>query len=276
MIVLLGDPAETTDRPRVAAYYTAAHTNYARDYMAAAETAIPPLEAWFGTPRRKVVIVELTDPNALPYDAGAYYFVPMRSVLPAAAEVAMARPVAHAMLDSPRPWIREGLTGFAQALIRERQAGRRAALAYLGQFSSALVVAEAESHSPQRPTPQPSSLPPGDSSSDAAARNRSAAAHHIRRTMCFFAPRPPTSGGCCAIWWATVALQSALAHYRPAEDRDTAYMQRLIEKQDGGEARSRSLLRRLGLPRPGPAAVAGGLGLRAPYARRADSDRRDH
>src|ERR1035438_2233113 len=28
------------------------------------------------------------------------------------------------------------------------------------------------------------------------------------------------------------ALQSALAHYHPADDRDTAYLQRLIEKQD--------------------------------------------
>ena len=51
VIVLLADPAETTDRPDVAAYYTAAHTNFARDYMAAAETVIPPLEEWFGTPR---------------------------------------------------------------------------------------------------------------------------------------------------------------------------------------------------------------------------------
>ena len=41
------------------------------------------------------------------------------------------------------------------------------------------------------------------------------------------------------VWWmlrdmvGDRVLQSALAHYRPAEDRDTAYMQRLIEKQDG-------------------------------------------
>ena len=51
VIVLLGDPAATTDRPHVAAYFTAAHTNYARDYMTAAESVIPPLEEWFGAPR---------------------------------------------------------------------------------------------------------------------------------------------------------------------------------------------------------------------------------
>jgi hypothetical protein len=233
VIVLLGDPAESTDRPRVDAYYTALHTNNARDYMAAAEMVIPPLELWFGTPRRKVVIVELTDPNALPYDAGTYYFVPMRSVLPAAAEVAMARPVAHAMLDSPRPWIREGLTGFAQALIRERQAGRRAALAYLGQFSSALVVAESESHNSQH-TSQASSLPPDESSS---AQPPGIGLQPLINTAddVFFRTKA------AYVWWmlrdmvGDRGLQSALARYQPAEDRDTAYMQRLIEKQDGGK-----------------------------------------
>ena len=65
--------------------------------MAAAENVIPPLEEWFGTARRKIVLVELTDPNALPYETGVYYFVPLRSVQRAGAEVAMARLAAHAM-----------------------------------------------------------------------------------------------------------------------------------------------------------------------------------
>jgi hypothetical protein len=221
VIVLLGDPAETTSRPRVAAYYTAAHTDYARDYMAAAETVIPPLEEWFGIPRRKVVLVELTDPNALPYEAGTYYFVPMRKMPHAAAEVALARPVAQAMLDSPRPWIREGLTGFAQALIREQQGGRRAALAYLGQFRSTLAVAEAQSHS---------SLPPGESSS---VQPPGIGPQPLIDTAdeVFFRTKA------AYVWWmlrdmvGDRVLQSALAHYQPAEDRDSGYMQRLIEKQ---------------------------------------------
>jgi hypothetical protein len=226
VIVMLGDPAETTDRPHVSAYYTTPHTNFARDYMAAAEAVIPPLEQWFGSPRRKVVLVELTDPNALPYDAGTYYFVPMRAVPHAAAEAAMARPVAHTMVDSPRPWIREGLTGFAQALIRERQAGRRAALAYLGQFSSTLALAEAESHGSL-----PSSLPPGESSTVQPGIGLqpliTTADEMFFRTKATY------------VWWmlrdmvGDRVLQSALAHYQPAQDRDTAYMQRLIEKQDG-------------------------------------------
>jgi hypothetical protein len=225
VLVLFSDPAETTDRPRVAAYYTAAHTNFARDYMAAAETVIPPLEPWFGTPKSKVVLVELTDPNALPYDAGPYYFVPMRSVSRAAAEVALVRPVVHTMVESPRPWIREGLTSFAQALIRERQAGRRAAFAYLGQFGSALAVAEAQSHSP---------LPVGETSGEASSTQPPASALQPLITTAdemFFRTKA------AYVWWmlrdivGDRVLQAALAKYHAADDHDTAYMQRLIETQ---------------------------------------------
>jgi hypothetical protein len=221
VIVLLADSAETTDRPHVSAYYTAAHTNFARSYMAAAESVIPPLEAWFGSPRRKVVLVELTDPNALPYDVGSYYFVPLRVVQHAAAEVALARPVVHSIVDSPRPWIREGLASFGQALIRERQAGRRSAVAYLGQFRSALAVAEAQSHSSLTAAEASSAQPPAIGLQPLITTSD----EMFFRTKAAY------------VWWmlrdmvGDRVLQSAVAKYRPADDRDTVYMQRLIEKE---------------------------------------------
>lgn len=221
VIALLDDPAESTDRPRVAAYYTAAHTNFARDYMAAAEKVIPDLESWFGTPKSKVVLVELTDPNALPYDVGPYYFVPMRKVIPAAAEVALARPVVHAMVESGRPWIREGLAAFGQALVREHQGGRRAAIAYLGQFSAAIEVAEAQSHgmavAGERSDKQlvSTGLQPLITTSDEVFfRTKAAYVWWMLRDM--VGERP---------------LQAALAHYHAADDRESGYMQRLLEAQ---------------------------------------------
>jgi hypothetical protein len=219
VIVLLDNPAETTDRPRVAAYYTAAHVNAARDYMAAVESVIPTLEEWFGTPRSNVVLVELTDSDALPYDAGSYYFVPMRNVPHAAAEVALARPVAHAMFESPRPWIREGLANFAQAIVREHQAGRRAALDYLSQFRSSLAVAEA-------PAPAAGSEAIPDAPPATAPQPLITTADEI-----FFRTKA------AYVWWmlrdqlGDRPLQSALAAYRAADDRDTGTMQRLLEQQ---------------------------------------------
>lgn len=221
VVVLLNDPSSVTDRPQVDAYFTAPHTGFARDYITAAEAVIPHLEPWFGKPKRKVVLVELTDPDALPYDAGSFYFVPMRQTEHFGAEVALARPVVHAMIDSPRPWIREGLASFGQALIRERQSGRDAALNYLGQFRSALAVAQAQSHSTLAPGESSSTQPPSIGLQPLVTT----ADELFYRTKAAY------------VWWmlrdmvGDQVLQSALARYRPDEDRDTGYMQRLIEQR---------------------------------------------
>jgi len=133
--------------------------------------------------------------------------------------------VVHTMLSSPRPWIREGLAAFAQALTRERQGGRRAALAYLAQFRSALAVAEAQSHD---------GLADGESAPPAVdAKPQGIGLQPLITTAdeMFFRTKAAYT------WWmlrdmvGDRALQSALAKYRAADDRDSAYMQRLIEQQ---------------------------------------------
>ncbi|MDR3764271.1 MAG: hypothetical protein P4M01_09275 [Acidobacteriota bacterium] len=235
VVVMLEDPGVSDDRPWVNAYYTLDRTNYARDYMTAAEKAIPKLETWFGTPHRKVVLVELTDPNALPYDAGTYYFAPMRQVAPEGAEVALARPVAHTMIESPRLWIREGLAGFAQALVREHQGGRKAALAYLAQFSSALQVAEAQSQSKPAASAKDAAKDPAkqDDAEQAPEGLMSIGPQPLMTTAdeVFFRTKA------AYVWWmlrdrlGDHTLQAALSHYRAAEDHDSGYVQRLIEAQ---------------------------------------------
>ena len=247
VLAMLKDAASTTDRPNVAAYYTAAHTSLACDYMAAVEAVVPQLEDWFhpqsvqsgqiGKPKSKVVLVELADPEALPYQAGTYSFMPLRRTPHAAAEVAMARLVAAAMLErpstptegalgtpySPRAWVREGLAGFAQALIRERQAGRKAALDYLGQFGSTLAAAEAQSHGATATTHRA----PG--SADASGT--------LPQPLVVTADEIFLHTKAAYVWWmlrdmvGDRKLQAALAAYRASEDRDSGYVQRLIEQQ---------------------------------------------
>ena len=39
------------------------------------------------------------------------------------------------------------------------------------------------------------------------------------------------SGGCCATWSAKAALKKAIAAYRPEQDKEPSYMQRLIAAQ---------------------------------------------
>ena len=129
------------------------------------------------------------------------------------------------MFDSPRPWIREGLSSFGQALIRERQAGRRGALAYLGQFGPALAMAEAQSHS---------SLP-GESSS--VQPHSASSSGSGPQPLITTADELLLGTKAAYVWWmlrdivGEGDLQSALAHYKPSEDRDSGYLQRLIENQ---------------------------------------------
>jgi hypothetical protein len=224
VLVMLKDADSTTDRPNVAAYYTTAHTSLARDYMAAVEAVVPLLEEWFGKPKSKVVIVELADAEALPYQAGAYSFMPLRKSSREAAEVAMARLVAVAMIESPRAWVRDGLAGFAQALVRERQSGRKAALEYLGQFGSTLATAEAQAHH-------------ATAAKDSSLNSGPVAGAFRPQPLVLTADEIYLRTKAAYVWWmlrdmvGDQKLQAALRAYRAAEDRDSGYVQRLIEQQ---------------------------------------------
>lgn len=199
-------------RENVVLLHVADHTQVARDYALATERALTTTTEWFGAPKQKVTIVELTNPDALPYDSGTFLFTPLKQTPSVALEVALARVAARASIDSPRPWIREGLATFAQALVRERQQGRRTALAYLNQFVNALAAAEA----------QPSRS--GEASSKTVAQSLVTSNDELfYRTKAAF------------VWWmlrdmiGADALKSAISNYRSADDREPAYMQRLIE-----------------------------------------------
>ncbi|HYE26608.1 MAG TPA: hypothetical protein VEG32_15555, partial [Clostridia bacterium] len=206
--------ADLVELPRENAVllHVAGHTQLARDYALATERALNTTTEWFGAPKQKLTIVELTNPDALPYDSGTFLFTPLKQTPSVALEVALARVAARASIDSPRPWIREGLATFAQALVRERQQGRRTALAYLNQFVNALAAAEA----------QPSRT--GEASSKHVAQSLVTSNDELfYRTKAAF------------VWWmlrdmlGAGALKTAIANYRAADDREPAYMQRLLE-----------------------------------------------
>jgi hypothetical protein len=218
-------PFAVLDRESSIVFHLPQRESFAKDYALAVERVIPVLEDWFGKPRRKVVIVELTNANALPFQVGTYFFAPLQQVPAGAADVAVARTLVHASFYSPRPWIMEGLSTFAQALVREHELGRRAALAYLNRFGDALAAAD-------RPG---ATLPPAQIE-DEALRAESAAT--IARQ-----PLTQTSDDlfvhtkAAFVWWmlrdmlGDTALRSAIAAYKPADDREPSYMQRILESR---------------------------------------------
>lgn len=201
-------------REHLVVFHSAPRTQVARDYVLAVEKDVPLIEEWFGGLKRKVVIVELADSNALPFESGAFLFTPLQPLPDPALETALARITTHAAFSSPRPWISEGLAAFAQALVRERQSGRRAALAYLNEFTDALITAD---HPGEKIDPAP----------DAPA----IAAQPLIQTHddLFFRTKA------AFVWWmlrdivGDDALRAALRSYNGLYDHEPAYMQRLIE-----------------------------------------------
>ncbi|MGH9650496.1 MAG: hypothetical protein ACRD3I_08500, partial [Terriglobales bacterium] len=140
-------------------------------------------------------------------------------------EVALVHQMTHASLASFRPWIEEGAAHFAQALEREQQQGRGAALEYMQRQAPVLVAAEktmvketallSESLPAKgNPTLNPPSLITTDD-------------EVFYRTKAMF------------VWWmlrdmvGDAALQRALNAYRPDMDKSPAYVQSLVERESG-------------------------------------------
>jgi hypothetical protein len=191
--------------------YLPGHEAAAQEYELAAEKLLPGISDWFGAQREKVTIIELPEGYA-PFDSGATLFTPMISGRQAV-ETAMAHQLAHACLESPRPWIAEGLAHFAQALVREKQAGRKAALEYMQQFRLALAEVEEQARE----------VPAGQS---APAEGEPL----IRATDEIY-----YRGKAMFVWWmlrdmvGDDALQQALHRYHASGDKEPAYLQRLVE-----------------------------------------------
>jgi len=156
----------------------------------------------------------------VPFESGPVLFTPLELTDRNAIQLRMMHQLVHASFGSPRPWIEEGLAHFAQALERERQGGRAAALAYMQTFLPALQAVEAgatrvpEPHPPGSET-RATPAPPGLINSTDEVMYRVKAMY---------------------VWWmlrdmaGDAALQQACKKYRPLDDQDTAYMPHLIEQ----------------------------------------------
>jgi hypothetical protein len=170
---------------------------------------------------RSMTIVELTDPDALPFEAGSYLFTPIKPAQQLSLEAGLARSgfYTSAIAQSHRAWISGGLATLSQALVRERRSGHKAGLAYLNQFVNALGVAETM---PARHTAE------GESSSKAGVAPHeplvTTSDQLFLRTKAGF------------VWWmlrdmlGDDSLKKAIADYKPEDDREPSYMQRLLEK----------------------------------------------
>jgi hypothetical protein len=199
---------QVLERTAIDVHYLRGHGVAATNFADAAEKIAPFITEWFGTPREKAKTADLPDPGAAPFESGALLLTPLSAADSKLAGLAAAHQLTHASFLSFRPWIEEGLAHFAQALYLEREKGRAVALDYMGLHRFALSQVDAPR------------------SEDEVKRSLvNTMSEELYRSKAMY------------VWWmlrdmvGDAALKKALASYRPEEDKEPSYMQRLISAQ---------------------------------------------
>ena len=210
-------PYHALNQPPISIQYLAGDESYAGTWAAAGEKTAPFIAQWFGPRQRPVQIAELPDKDMYPFEGGSVFFTPLVSGDEKDIQLALAHQLAHASFRSPRPWMDEGLAHFAQALEREQQDGRKAALEYMDARLPPLQEAERE-FLPAAPGRAPGRPPRGEPLV-------SATDEVYFRTKAMF------------VWWmlrdmvGDDALERALRVYRSDQDKEPSYFQRLLAAQ---------------------------------------------
>jgi hypothetical protein len=186
----------------------AGHEAGAATYANALEPALKFVKEWFGAPTAPIVIADFADPHSAPFESGTLLLASMADDDSKLAGMNLVHELVHSALPSSRPWVYEGLAHFAEAMYRQQQGGRQAALDFLGLHRSAFLDSEKEATAPQKNSGQPLATTFDET------YYRSKAAY---------------------VWWmlrdmiGDDALKQALAKYRAEDDKNPKYVEQLIE-----------------------------------------------
>jgi len=213
-------------RPAITLLHTPDHTSLVRDYALAAEANDPLLQEWLPENKPPAAgaaspttqpkadasqarVIELTDPNANPWQNGAVLFTPLREASTANLQLLLLPAQVAARFHSPRPWMQDGLARFLQVKSVENRSGRAAALEFLDQYRELLAQAEAGAHA--------TAGSPGDNTllntnDEVYLRGKGGFVFWMLHDMV-----------------GDDALQRALASYHGGADKDPAYFQRLLK-----------------------------------------------
>jgi hypothetical protein len=194
-------------------YVLPGHEAGAATYSNALDPATKFVSEWFGKPSTPVAIADLADPNSAPFESGTLLMASMTAEDSKLAGINLVHELVHSALPSSRPWVYEGLAHFAEAMYRQEQGGRQAALDFLGLHRAAFLDSEKEvSAAPEKEVGQPLAVTFDET------YYRSKAAY---------------------VWWmlrdmaGDDALKEAIRKYRAEDDNDNdkapKYVERLIE-----------------------------------------------
>jgi hypothetical protein len=187
------------------------HEQGAATYSNALAPATKFVSGWFGQPSAAIAIADLADPNSAPFESGTLLMASMAAEDSKLAGINLVHELVHSAVPSSRPWVYEGLAHFAEAMYRQEQGGRQAALDFLGLHRAAFL----------------------DSEKEVAAATRKNAGKPLAVTFDETYYRSKAA----YVWWmlrdmaGDDALKEAIRKYRAEDDNDKApkYMEQLIE-----------------------------------------------
>ncbi|MFP5204874.1 MAG: hypothetical protein ACLGSH_05930, partial [Acidobacteriota bacterium] len=90
-------------------------------WSAAATAVTPFLQGWLGqSPRARLMILDLPEPEDAPFETGAMLATAIRPAGPEVLDGVMAHALTHAWMESPRAWLSEGVAHFMGTLWTEK------------------------------------------------------------------------------------------------------------------------------------------------------------
>jgi Peptidase family M1 domain len=193
------------------------HEVGAAKYSNALDPAMKFVTGWFGQPTSSVAIADFADPHSAPFESGTLLMASMASDDSKLAGINLVHELVHSALPSSRPWVYEGLAHFAEAMYRQQQGGRQAALDFLGVHRAAFLDSEKEV---------------------AATLQKNAAVKNIGQPLATTFDETYYRSKAAYVWWmlrdmvGDDALKQAISKYREENDnnnKDPKYVQQLIE-----------------------------------------------
>lgn len=189
-------------------YNRAENATNTQSYVSASTMVTPLLKEWFGeTPHSPLTIIDLPEPEDMPFEAGDVLFLPLVGGETTQLAGRLISPLTHAWFASPFLWQREGLAQFMSTVWIEQQKGREYSLAGMESARHALALDEVSS--PQDGPGQPLV----SASNPIFFRTKAAYVFWMLRDI--VGERP---------------LKSALHDYHPGANESADALEKLIEK----------------------------------------------
>jgi len=198
------------------------HEAGAATYSNALEPAMKFVNGWFGPPSAPVAIADFADPHAAPFESGTLLMASMAAEDAKLAGINLVHELVHSALPSSRPWVYEGLAHFAEAMYRQEQGGRQAALDFLGLHRAAFLDSEKEV----------------SAASQKNAGEKEVGQKSIGQPLATTFDETYYRSKAAYVWWmlrdmaGDDALKQAIRKYRAEDDnnnKDPKYVEHLIE-----------------------------------------------